>query len=90
MSITQARKTELIEEYRRDDADTGSTGVQVAILSQRVRTITEHMKTHNKDHGARRGLLKMVGRRAALLKYMKKRDRAGYLALIASLGIRGK
>ncbi len=90
MSITQERKTELIEEYRLGDADTGSTDVQVAILTQRVRTLTEHLQSHKKDHAARRGLLKMVGRRAALLKYLKTNDRTRYLALIQRLGIRGK
>jgi small subunit ribosomal protein S15 len=90
MSITQELKTELISEYRQSDEDTGSSDVQVAILTQRIRTLTEHLKIHKKDHAARRGLLKMVGRRAALLKYTKKRDLSRYLALIQRLGIRGK
>lgn len=90
MSITQELKTELISEYRQSDEDTGSSDVQIAILTQRIRTLTEHLKTHKKDHAARRGLLKMVGRRAALLKYTKKRDLKRYLALIQRLGIRGK
>ena len=90
MSISQAKKTEVIEEFRRDGEDTGSSDVQVAILTQRVRTLTEHLKEHKKDHAARRGLLKMVGRRAALLKYLKRTDRARYLGLITRLGIRAK
>ena len=90
MSITPTRKNELIEEFRRSDADTGSSDVQVAILTQRVRTLTEHLKIHKKDHAARRGLLKMVGRRAALLKYMKTHDSSRYLGLIETLGIRAK
>lgn len=90
MSITQERKTELIEEYRQSNEDTGSSDVQIAILTQRIRALTEHLKSHSKDHAARRGLLKMVGRRAALLKYLKKRDLTRYLALIQRLGIRGK
>jgi small subunit ribosomal protein S15 len=90
MSITRERKTELITEYRVSDEDTGSTDVQVAILTQRIRTLTEHLKIHQKDHAARRGLLKMVGRRAALLKYIKVDERTRYLALIQRLGIRGK
>ena len=90
MSITRDRKTELITEYRVTDADTGSSDVQVAILTQRIRSLTEHLKTHQKDHAALRGLLKMVGRRAALLKYLKTIDRTRYLALIQRLGIRGK
>ena len=66
MSITRDRKTELIQEYRVSTEDTGSSDVQVAILTQRIRSLTDHLKTHQKDHAARRGLLKMVGRRAAL------------------------
>lgn len=90
MSITKEAKGKLIEEFRLGEQDTGSTDVQVAILTSRIRTLTEHLKTHKKDHAARRGLLSLVGRRSALLKYMKKNDRERYQALIDRLGIRGK
>ena len=88
MTISNDRKQEVIGEYRTHDSDTGSAEVQVAILTERVRHLTEHLKTHRKDHASRRGLLKMVGRRARLLRYMQKRDWDGYTALIKRLGIR--
>lgn len=88
MTISNDRKQEVIGEYRTHDTDTGSAEVQVAILTERVRHLTEHLKTHKKDHASRRGLLKMVGRRARLLRYMQKRDWDGYTALIKRLGIR--
>lgn len=90
MSITTDKKQELIQEYRATDADTGSSEVQVAILTERIRALTEHLQKHKKDFSARRGLLKLVGRRSALLKYMNKRDRAQYLELVGRLGIRAK
>ena len=90
MSITAEKKQELIEEYRHADADTGSAEVQVAILTERIRALTSHLQKHKKDFAARRGLLKLVGRRSALLKYLNKRDRAHYLELVAKLGIRAK
>ena len=90
MSITREEKNKAISEHRRSDGDTGSVEVQVAILTTRIRSLTEHLKTHKKDHSSRRGLLKLVGRRAALLKYLAGRDRARYLALTAKLGIRTK
>ncbi len=90
MSITKDDKSSLITEYRLEDADTGSTEVQVAILSHRIRSLTEHLKMHKKDHTSRRGLLKLVGRRAALLKYLARTDRSRYLDLIGRLGIRAK
>ena len=88
MSITNERKQEVIGEYRTHDSDTGSAEVQVAILTERVRHLTEHLKTHRKDHASRRGLLKMVGRRARLLRFVQKRDYERYTALIQRLGIR--
>ena len=88
MTISNDRKQEVIGEYRTHDSDTGSAEVQVAILTERVRHLTEHLKTHKKDHASRRGLLKMVGRRASLLRYLQKRDWERYTALIKRLGIR--
>jgi len=88
MSIQDDRKQEVIGEYRTHDNDTGSAEVQVALLTERVRHLTEHLKTHKKDHSSRRGLLKMVGQRARLLRYLQKRDWDRYSALIKRLGIR--
>ena len=88
MSITNDRKQEVIGEYRTHDSDTGSAEVQVAILTERVRHLTEHLKIHKKDHSSRRGLLKMVGQRARLLRYMKTCDWDRYAELIKRLGIR--
>lgn len=90
MSISKETKGTLITEYRLGDADTGSTDVQVALLTSRIRSLTEHLKEHSKDHAARRGLLKLVGRRNALLRYLAKRDRSRYLGLAERLGIRAK
>ena len=88
MSITAERKSELIKEYRRGDSDTGSPEVQVAILTDRIATLTEHFKLHNKDNHSRRGLLKMVSKRRRLLDYLKRKDQARYQTLIQSLGLR--
>jgi small subunit ribosomal protein S15 len=88
MTITADQKQKVIGEYRTHESDTGSPEVQVAILSERIRHLTEHLKTHPKDHASRRGLLMMVGRRARLLKYLQKKDWGRYQALIKSLGIR--
>lgn len=88
MTIPEARKQEVIGEYRTHDSDTGSPEVQVAILTERIRHLTEHLKSHRKDHASRRGLLMMVGRRARLLRYLKKKDWARYQTLISRLGIR--
>ncbi len=90
MSITKEEKTQLIGEYGRVDGDTGSSEVQAALLTKRIRSLTEHLKMHKKDHASRRGLLKLVGRRAALLKYLATKDRPSYLALVQRLGIRAK
>jgi small subunit ribosomal protein S15 len=81
-------KQEIIGEYRTSEADTGSPEVQVAVLTQRIRHLTEHMRTHKHDFHSRRGLLQMVGRRRRLLKYLQKRDVERYRTLIARLGLR--
>ncbi len=88
MSITNERKAELIKEFGKSDKDSGSAAVQVAILSERISNLTEHLKTHKKDFGSRRGLLSMVGQRRNLLDYIKSGDVAAYKALIAKLGLR--
>lgn len=88
MSITAEKKQELVQEYKTHDGDTGSPEVQIAILTNRIVELTEHLKTHKKDHSSRRGLLKMVGKRNALLKYLTRQDRARYQRIIARLGLR--
>ena len=88
MSITQERKAELINEFGKNDKDSGSATVQVAILSERIRNLTEHLKEHKKDFGSRRGLLTMVGQRRSLLDYIKAGDIAAYKDLIEKLGLR--
>ena len=88
MSITPEEKTRLIKEYGIKEGDTGSSDVQIAILSSRIATLTEHFKTHKKDNHSRRGLLKQVALRRKLLDYVKSRDEARYKALIARLGLR--
>ena len=88
MSITAERKQELIGEYATGQGDTGSPEVQVAILSERIRNLTDHLGSHKKDHHSRRGLLIMVGRRRRLLDYVKRKDQGRYEALIKSLGLR--
>jgi small subunit ribosomal protein S15 len=84
----RTNKAETIKSYRRHDGDTGSPEVQVALLSKRITELTEHFKSHAKDHHSRRGLLQMVGRRRRLLDYLKRRDVERYQAMIASLGLR--
>jgi small subunit ribosomal protein S15 len=86
--LTNERKTEVIGQYRTHDSDTGSPEVQVALLSERITYLTEHFKTHGKDHHSRRGLLKMVGQRRRLLDYLKRKDADRYAALIKKLGLR--
>ena len=86
--ITKDRKTEIIDQYRREPTDTGSPEVQIALLTARITELTEHLRTHKKDHASRRGLLKMVSKRSRLLGYLRERERARYLALIQSLGLR--
>ncbi len=86
--ISKEKKTEIIEKYGRKPGDTGSPEVQIAILTERIAELTEHLKKNQKDHHSRRGLLKMVGQRRGLLDYLKKTDLEGYRALIEKLGIR--
>ncbi len=88
MSITAERKTEVVHEYARHEGDTGSPEVQVAILSERINNLTEHLKTHKKDFHSRRGLLIMVGQRRRLLDYVKTKDQSRYETLIQRLGLR--
>ncbi|MBL0924928.1 MAG: 30S ribosomal protein S15 [Sphingomonadaceae bacterium] len=88
MSITAERKAEVIKEHAREKGDTGSPEVQVAILTDRINTLTEHFKDHHKDNHSRRGLLMMVNKRRSLLDYLKKIDGERYAALIAKLGLR--
>jgi len=88
MTITKERKTELIEEYRQGDQDTGSPEVQIAILTTRINNLTEHMRAHPKDYATRRGLLGMVSRRRRLLDYVRKVDPDRYLDIIGRLNIR--
>ncbi|MBT8444848.1 MAG: 30S ribosomal protein S15, partial [Gammaproteobacteria bacterium] len=86
MSLSGAQKTEIIEEYRLDNSDTGSPEVQVALLSARIAELTEHFNDHKKDHHSRQGLLRMVNRRRKLLDYLKSKDSDRYRKLIKSLG----
>lgn len=88
MSITPVRKAELIEEYSTGPSDTGSPEVQVAILSERILNLTEHLKEHKKDFHSRRGLLMMVGQRRRLLDYLKDKNQSSYGELIGRLGLR--
>lgn len=88
MSIEAETKSKVVADYKIHEKDTGSPEVQVAILTTRINELTEHLKTHQKDHASRRGLLKMVGRRNGLLKYLTRTDRNRYLKLISRLGLR--
>ncbi len=88
MSITATRKQEVISEFRRDAKDVGSPEVQAAILTDRIKALTEHLKVHRKDYATQRGLLAMVSNRSRLLRYLARTDRNAYLALIARLGLR--
>ena len=88
MTVTAERKTALIQENATGKGDTGSPEVQLAILTERINNLTEHFRTHQKDHHSRRGLLKMVSSRRSLLDYLKRKDTKRYSALIAKLGIR--
>lgn len=88
MSITAERKAEIIKEHQKSGDDTGSTEVQVSILTERIANLTEHFKTHKKDNHSRRGLLKMVSQRRRLLDYLKRKDEARYKSLIETLGLR--
>lgn len=88
MALASVQKQELIEKFRSHDSDTGSPEVQIAILTERIRYLTEHFKTHKKDHTSRRGLLKLVGQRRRLLDYLKGKDGSRYQTVIQTLGIR--
>lgn len=88
MALTQQRKQQLIREFALHDQDTGSPAVQVAILTERINELTEHLRRHKKDHHSRRGLLKMVGKRRRLLEYLKSQDPQRYQAVITRLGLR--
>ena len=88
MAVTKERKAELIAQYGKDANDSGSAPVQVALLTERIKGLTEHVKTHKHDHHTRRGLLMLVGKRRNLLSYIKKQDVEAYRTLIKSLGIR--
>jgi small subunit ribosomal protein S15 len=89
MTLTQERKHEIIEGYQVHETDTGSADVQIAMLTERINRLSEHLKSNKKDHSSRRGLLKMIGLRKRLLSYLRKEDAQRYQALIQRLGIRG-
>ena len=88
MSLTKEAKQDIVRKHGASDGDTGSTKVQIALLTQRINGLTEHLRTHPKDHYSRRGLLKLVGRRRRFLNYLQKHDLEGYRALIKELGLR--
>ena len=88
MPLTQERKAELTAQFGANPQDTGNTRVQVALLTDRINELTEHLRTHKKDHHSRRGLLMLVGKRRRLLNYLQKKDLEGYRALIKDLGLR--
>ena len=88
MAITKDRKTQIIDQYRREPSDTGSPEVQVALITERIKELTEHLKRFPKDNHSRRGLLKLVGQRRRLLAYLVKKDGSRYRAVIARLGLR--
>lgn len=88
LSISKERVAELIKEYGKNEQDSGSAEVQVAILTERIKNLTEHLKVHKKDNHSRRGLMMLIGKRRGLLKYIKNRDIEEYRALIKRLGIR--
>ena len=88
MPLTQEKKQELIQRYGRSDGDTGSAEVQVALLTERINELTEHLRGHRKDHHSRRGLLMLVGKRRRLLRYLERADLDRYRQLVADLGLR--
>jgi small subunit ribosomal protein S15 len=88
MTLTKDQKTEIIQEHARSTGDTGSTEVQIAILTKRISDLTDHLKTHKHDHHSRRGLLMLVGRRRRLLEYLKREDIQRYRDIVAKLGLR--
>ncbi len=88
MAITKEKKKELLEKYKRSDSDTGSAEIQIAIFTERINYLTEHFKTHKKDHHSRRGLIRLVNKRRKLLDYLKRETPERYQAIIKKLGIR--
>jgi small subunit ribosomal protein S15 len=88
MSLTAETKREIVDKYGRDESDTGSAEVQIALLTARINELTEHLREHRKDHHSRRGLLMLVGKRRRLLKYLQRRDIERYRRLIGELGLR--
>ena len=88
MALTQARKQDLIHQFRSHDGDTGSPEVQVAILTEKIKELTEHLKVHRKDFTSRRGLLMMVGKRSTLLRYLERKDYARYAKIVEKLELR--
>ncbi len=86
--MTAAKKAEIVRKFGKDEQDTGSSNVQVALLTARIDEVSQHLQTHKKDHHGRRGLLKMVGQRKRLLSYIERENYEGYKELIASLGLR--
>ena len=90
MALDSAKKAEIIKQFGRGENDTGSPEVQIALLSNRISYLTEHLKTNKKDHSSRLGLLKLVGQRKRLMRYLKKKDYEKYMEVIKALGIRDK
>ncbi len=88
MSVSKEQKAAIVRDHQLHDTDTGSPEVQIALLTKRINDLTEHLKSHKKDHSSRRGLLKMVGTRSALLKYTNKKDPSRYHSIISRLGLR--
>ncbi len=88
MTITKEEKAKLISKFGKDESDTGSTEVQIALLTERINELTDHLRTHAKDHHSRRGLLMMVGKRRRLLQYLESKDLDRYRALVSELGLR--
>ena len=89
MSITKDNKNNIINEFSKNDKDTGSTGVQIAVLTERIKNLTEHFKSHNKDNHSKRGLVALVNKRKKLLNYLSKKNKSEYSELIKKLNIRG-
>jgi small subunit ribosomal protein S15 len=88
MSVTAERKQEIVAKFGKGDGDTGATEVQVALLTERINDLTEHLRAHSKDHHSRRGLLMLVGQRRRLLRYLQRKDIERYRALVSELGLR--
>jgi small subunit ribosomal protein S15 len=88
MTMTLERKQEIVSKFGTNDADTGNSRVQIALMTERINELTEHLRTHHKDHHSRRGLLMIVGRRRRLLNYLQRTDLEGYRALVRELGLR--